>query len=90
MPDAVEPVSNQFYWGWRSRVMLALYAGRVDADAEWIDAGYRRIVASLLWQVPAVRLDVSIGQAHGRSRGLPRHGGAAAPSATTSPWRASA
>ena len=35
LPEAVEPISNQFYWAWRSRVMLALYAGRVDADAEW-------------------------------------------------------
>jgi hypothetical protein len=60
LPEAVEPVSNQFYWGWRSRVALALYAGRIEANAEWIEAGYGRIAASLLWQVPAVRLDVSI------------------------------
>jgi len=40
--------------------MLALYAGRAEADAAWIEEGRRRIERSMLWKVPAVRLDVSI------------------------------
>ncbi len=60
MPADIEPISNQFYWAWRARTMLALYAGRAEADAAVIDEGWRRIARSLLWKVPAVRLDVSI------------------------------
>jgi hypothetical protein len=58
--DVLEQISNTYYWGWRSRVMLALYADRAEADAAWIEDGRRRIEHSLLWKVPAVRLDVSI------------------------------
>jgi serine/threonine protein kinase len=60
MPHDLEPISNMFYWGWRARAMLAIYSDRCEADAAWLDDGYQRIVASLLWQVPAARLDVSI------------------------------
>lgn len=59
-PDALEPISNQFYWAWRSRTMFALYTGRAEADAEYIEDGRRRIERSLLWRVPAVRLDVAV------------------------------
>ncbi|HEU4665253.1 MAG TPA: hypothetical protein VFS55_14590, partial [Dokdonella sp.] len=58
--DGVEQISNPFYWGWRSRTMLALYTGRAEADAEYIEEGRRRIEHSLLWRVPAIRLDVSV------------------------------
>jgi tetratricopeptide (TPR) repeat protein len=58
--DDIEPISNQFYWAWRARVMFALYTGRAEADAAWIDDGWRRIAHSLVWRVPAVRLDVSM------------------------------
>ena len=90
LPEAVEPIPTSSTGAWRSRVMLALYAGRVEADAEWLDAGYRRIVASLLWQVPAVRLDVSIwagAWSVARAAEARRRGGSVA---TTSLRRASA
>ncbi|HEY5920102.1 MAG TPA: AAA family ATPase [Kofleriaceae bacterium] len=60
VPAELEPISNQFYWAWRSRTMLALYAGRAEADAAMLEQGLRRIERGLLWKVPAVRLDVSI------------------------------
>jgi hypothetical protein len=58
--EPLEPISNPFYWGWRSRVLLTLYAQRGEADAPWVEPERRRIERSLLWKVPAVRLDVSI------------------------------
>jgi eukaryotic-like serine/threonine-protein kinase len=60
VPDGLEQISNPFYWAWRSRVMLALYAGQSDTDAAWVEEGRRRIERSLLWKVPAIRLDVSM------------------------------
>lgn len=60
VPEGLEQISNHFYWAWRSRMNLALYMGRALADAEVIDDARRKIERSLLWQVPAVRLDVSI------------------------------
>jgi eukaryotic-like serine/threonine-protein kinase len=60
VPDGLEQVSNQFYWAWRSRTWLAIYAGRSEADSAFVEAGWRRIARSLLWKVPAVRIDVSI------------------------------
>jgi eukaryotic-like serine/threonine-protein kinase len=60
VPEGLEQISNHFYWAWRSRAILALYADRALADAAVIDEGRRRIERSLLWQVPAVRLDVSL------------------------------
>lgn len=60
VPEGLEQISNHFYWAWRSRAILALYAGRALAEADAIEDGRRRIAGSLLWQVPAVRLDVSM------------------------------
>ena len=60
VPDGLEQISNQFYWAWRSRAMLAMYAQRTEADAPWLDEGRLRMERSLLWKVPAVRLDVSL------------------------------
>jgi hypothetical protein len=60
VPDDLEQISNQFYWAWRGRTMLAIYSGRALADAAALDDGWRRIAHSLLWKVPAVRLDVSV------------------------------
>lgn len=60
VPEGLEQISNHFYWAWRSRTILSLYAGRGLADAATIDDGLKRIERSFLWQVPAVRLDVSI------------------------------
>lgn len=58
--EGLEQVSNHYYWAWRARAILALYAGRALADAAAMDEAWKRIERSLLWQVPAVRLDVSI------------------------------
>lgn len=60
VPEGLEQISNHFYWAWRSRAILALYAGRALADMAAMDEARKRIERSLLWQVPAVRLDVSI------------------------------
>ena len=59
LPEGLEQISNHFYWAWRSRAILALYAGRSMAEANELEEQRRRIEKSLLWQVPAVRLDVS-------------------------------
>jgi serine/threonine protein kinase len=60
VPEGLEQISNHFYWAWRSRAILSLYMGRAVADAATMDDARKRIERSLLWQVPAVRLDVSI------------------------------
>ncbi len=60
VPDDLDPIGNPFYWGWRTRTMLSLYADRADADADVILDGCRRLEGSLLWLAPVVRLDVAM------------------------------
>ncbi|HEY5949155.1 MAG TPA: hypothetical protein VIV40_26865 [Kofleriaceae bacterium] len=59
MPDGLDEVSNVFYWAWRSRAQLAMYSGRAEADAAQLEEGWRRIERSLLFHVPAIRLDAA-------------------------------
>ena len=60
VPGELEPITNAFYWTWRTRVMFSLYAGRIEADADVIEEGARQIQAGLLWHIPVVRFDVAV------------------------------
>jgi len=59
-PEGVDPISNQLFWAVKARTIIALYAGRAEAEAVELDADWARVEDGPLWAVPAVRTEGAV------------------------------